>query len=443
MSNKSNRIPVIIDTDPGVDDTIAILLALASPEIEILAYIVSFGNTDLEACYLNIFKIYQAVGRHIEQHPEFRDLFPNYDSTRKPLVVRGPAGPLSGELHNAAYFHGRDGLSNITESHPEFNVPPGLLSTGTHPQLEISDRPGHQVALELLREHVPRSVTYIALGPLSNLANMLRTDAACVRERIGRVVIMGGALDVPGNTSPCAEFNFFADPYAVDEVLISPTTRLPLARVLLLPLDITTTHLLPFVTYTTRVDPTFAADTPSVGMGKTPLAHFTSAFLQRSRAVMLGFGRDAMELHDITAVWAAIAHPPGLEGTAPGWTIRQRFFKIERTGEHTSGMCVVDRRDGASAYAPGSNRSRVQAALESRIAAGLADASGFGPLKSAVVPARVEIENEPIRPGKDEQEGVPVVQATPGPEALVQLMMKRVWGVEVDKESLTPDWLLV
>ncbi|KAI0301088.1 Inosine/uridine-preferring nucleoside hydrolase domain-containing protein [Multifurca ochricompacta] len=383
MSNKSSKIPVIIDTDPGVDDAIAILLALASPEIEILAYIVSFGNTDVEACYLNIFKIYQAVGRHIEQHPEFRDLFPNYNSARKPLVVRGPAGPLSGDLRNAAYFHGRDGLSNITESHPEFNVPPGLLSPGAHPQLEISDHPGHQVALELLREHAPRSVTYIALGPLSNLANMLRTDAVCVRERIGRVVIMGGALDVPGgNISPCAEFNFFSDPYAVDEVLISPTTRLPLARVLLLPLDITTTHLLPFVTYTTYVDPTFAADTPSVAVGKTPLAHFTSAFLRRPRAVMRGFGRDGIKLHDITAVWAAIAHPPGLEGTAPG------------TGEHTRGMCVVDRRDGASAYAPRSNRSRVQAALESRIAAGLAD---------------------------DEQEGVPVVQVTPGPEASCNL----------------------
>jgi hypothetical protein len=59
--------------------------------------------------------------------------------------------------------------------------------------------------LGLLRDHAPRSVTYIALGPLTNLAQTLRTDGACVRERIGRVVIMGGALDVPGNTSPSAE----------------------------------------------------------------------------------------------------------------------------------------------------------------------------------------------------------------------------------------------
>ncbi len=98
-----------------------------------------------------------------------------------------------------------DGLSNISESHPELNPPEGLLSAGHHSHLEISDRPAHETVLGLLRHHAPRSVTYIALGPLTNLAQILRTDGACVRERIGRVVIMGGALDVPGNTSPSAE----------------------------------------------------------------------------------------------------------------------------------------------------------------------------------------------------------------------------------------------
>lgn len=121
-----------------------------------------------------------------------------------------------------------------------------------------------------------------------------------------------------------------ADPYAVDEVLISSTTRLPLARVLLLPLDITCSHLLPFSGYATHIDPSFAADRPSVSTDKPHLSHFTSAFLQRTRNVMRAFGRDAMELHDIAAVWAAIAHPPGLEGPAPGWGFRRRKFLIER-----------------------------------------------------------------------------------------------------------------
>jgi hypothetical protein len=98
-----------------------------------------------------------------------------------------------------------DGLSGITESHPELNPPPDLLSTRNHSHLEISDRPAHQAVLALLREHAARSVTYIILGPLTNLAQMLRADGACVRERIGRVVIMGGAIDVPGNVTPSAE----------------------------------------------------------------------------------------------------------------------------------------------------------------------------------------------------------------------------------------------
>ncbi|KAH9971125.1 nucleoside hydrolase [Lactifluus volemus] len=429
MSKNLDRTPVIIDTDPGVDDTIAILLALASPEIEILAFVVSFGNTDVEACYANIFKIYQAVGRHIEQHPESCHLFPNYNSSRKPLVVKGAAGPLNGDLETAAYFHGRDGLSDISVSHPELNLPPDFLSTGGHPQLELSDRPGHQAALDLLREHAPKSVTYIALGPLTNLAYMLRTDGACLRERIGRVVIMGGALDVPGNATPTAEFNFFADPYAVHEVLIAPATRLPLTRVLLLPLDITTSHLLPFATYNVHVDPTFATEMPSIPTGKAPLTHFTSAFLLRARKVMRAYGVDAMELHDITAVWAAVAHPPGLQGSAPGWTVRHRLFQMERNGELTRGMCVVDRRGAQGEYA------RAQTAMQHQVATLSVEAGAIF--------ACVEIEEASSHPSEDEQEGVPVVEGTPGIGALLQIMLKRVWGIQADEESLAAGQLLV
>jgi hypothetical protein len=246
----------------------------------------------------------------------------------------------------------------------------------------------------------------------------------------------------------------------VDEVLISPTTRLPLARVLLLPLDITSSHLLPFSSYIARIDPAFSIDRPSVPTAKTPLTHFTSAFLRRTRRVMRAYGKDAMELHDITAVWAAIAYPPGLEGSAKGWTVRRRLFQMERyampnafarnndqrtrihrIGELTRGMCVVDRRDDQGAYAPGLNRVRVQAELKSRMAAG--SASVFGSLESVAVPARVEVEDEPSRPSSDEQEGVPAIECTPGAEALLQIMMKRIWHVMVDKGSLTADLLLV
>lgn len=98
-----------------------------------------------------------------------------------------------------------DGLGGISESHPELNLPEDPISAGNHLRFEISDSPAHEAVLGLLRKYPPRSVTYIALGPLTNLAQTLRTDGACVRDRIGRVAIMGGALDVPGNTTPSAE----------------------------------------------------------------------------------------------------------------------------------------------------------------------------------------------------------------------------------------------
>ena len=114
---------------------------------------------------------------------------------------------------------------------------------------------------------------------------------------------------------------------------------------------------------------------------------------------------------------------------------------MHRTGELTRGMCVVDRRDNHGAYPPGVNRARVQAELMRGMASG--SGGGFGSLESVTVPARVGNKSEPSHQCSEEQEGVPVVEGTPGPEALLQIMMKRIWQVVVDKESLAADLLLV
>ena len=100
----------------------------------------------------------------------------------------------------------RDGLAGITERHPDLNVYDE--SPSDHAQLELSTRSGIDVALDLLKSEPERSITYIALGPLTNLGRMVRMDSDTVRNRIGRVVCMGGALDVPGNTSPVAECKY-------------------------------------------------------------------------------------------------------------------------------------------------------------------------------------------------------------------------------------------
>ncbi|RPD74261.1 nucleoside hydrolase [Lentinus tigrinus ALCF2SS1-7] len=449
----SSKVPVIIDTDPGVDDTLALLLALASPELEVLAIIISFGNTDARSSYINILKSYQAVARHIQRHPEDASRFPNFSQQRKTILAVGEDGPLEGDLHSAEYFHGRDGLAGITERHPDLNVDDEWPSE--HPQLELSTRPGVGVALDLLKSEPERSISYIALGPLTNLGKMHRLDGDAVRDRIGRVVCMGGALDVPGNTSPVAEFNFFADPYAVKELLVQsdPGHGLPLDRFLLLPLDITTPHELPFPTYKAAVDHAFESTaTPSRADGKPPLVHFTSAFLERTREIMVEFGKDAMELHDIAAVWCAIANPPvgGSVQTAAGaipvlqdgWKASLRKFEVERTGELTRGMLVVDRRDDAGAYAPGVNRAEVQAELERH------HFKHAGAYESTAVPAQVEVEAPPTIPGHPQGQGpaatqggsnsdlmhgggVPCITQTPGPAALLQLLLERVWGVKL------------
>jgi len=424
------KIPVIIDTDPGVDDTLAILLALASPELEILAIVISFGNTDVEASYVNVLKLYQAMAFHFERHPEDGQRFPNFFSS-KPILARGATGPLYGDLHSAQCFHGRDGLGNITERHPDLDLLASAQDISLHPQLILTDKSGPEVALDLIRSHPIRSITYIALGPLTSLAHAVRLDAIAFRDRVGCVVCMGGALDVPGNKSPVAEFNFFADPYAVKELLFPshPGVGIPIDRFILIPLDITTPHELPFPVYKERVDPSFESPTaPSVGTcGKPPLTHFTSSFLEMTREIMLSFGKDALELHDIVAVWCAIDNPPvasevtnGMPTLGKGWKGLKRVFDIERTGELTRGMLVIDRRDDQIAYVPGTNRAKAQAELELLLADRNAVESGALPAQAAVE-CRDDLHKR--------ERGVVCVIDTPGPEALLQVLLERVWGI--------------
>jgi len=103
----------------------------------------------------------------------------------------------------------------------------------------------------------------------------------------------------------------------------------------MLPLDVTTPHELPFPVYRDIVDPAFSdTSKPSRPSDKTPLVHFTSSFLERTREIMLQFGKDAVELHDIVAVWCAIENPPFQDHEAitfgNGWKAHARIFDVER-----------------------------------------------------------------------------------------------------------------
>lgn len=224
-----------------------------------------------------------------------------------------------------------------------------------------------------------------------------------------------------------------------------PDQGFPHERFILVPLDVTTPHEMPFPLYKAEVDPEFENTSfPSTPMNKPPLSHFTSAFLERTREVMLDFGKDAMELHDPVAVWFAIENPPGMEsaGQSPvlqqGWRTVRRQFQVERwvsfyliwrialispfimgnrTGEFTRGMLVVDRRDDVGAYSLGDNRSMKCAPDQLH-----------GPFGSAVVPAPV-LGEEGINNGQKSDIGVFTLVETPGPQACLDLLLRRIWGI--------------
>ena len=194
-------IPTVIDTDPGIDDALALLLAWGSPELDVLALTVVAGNAPLAGTARNAARMV-AVRR----------------PARLPQIVLGAAAPLRRALVTATHDeHGGDGLGDAVDW-PPVTSPPASPSAA-------------ETLVALARAHGER-LTLIALGPLTNLALALRLDADALR-RTGRVVVMGGAVDVPGNTATDAEFNIYVDPEAAREVFDAGL------RVDLVPLDAT------------------------------------------------------------------------------------------------------------------------------------------------------------------------------------------------------------
>jgi inosine-uridine nucleoside N-ribohydrolase len=171
-------IPVLIDCDPGQDDAIALLLALASPELDVRGVTTVAGNQTLEKTTTNALRVLELAGR--EDIP----------------VAAGADRPLEGELVTAADAHGETGLDGP-------DLPP--------PHLEPSD----QEAVDFLGEQV-EGTTLIALGPLTNVALLLEQRS----ERPERIVLMGGAI-AEGNMTPSAEFNIWVDPEAAHRVFTS------------------------------------------------------------------------------------------------------------------------------------------------------------------------------------------------------------------------------
>lgn len=257
-------IPVVIDTDPGVDDAVAIMLALASPEVELKAVTTVFGNVPLDATTAN-------AGR----------LLALCDRTDVPLAV-GAARPLvHPQRELAAEWHGNDGLGGRAAALPA-PVPPGALT-----------------AIELLTEVLRTSdqpVTLVPVGPLTNIALLLAVHPE-LAPRIARIVWMGGSLGA-GNTSGVAEFNAHCDPEAAHRVLGQadvPVTMVPLDLTLRCPAGPDWIEAL-------------GAAGPRCAALAEVITHYRTAFRER-------YGIDAVAVHDAVAVLEAVL--PGTLRTTP------------------------------------------------------------------------------------------------------------------------------
>jgi inosine-uridine nucleoside N-ribohydrolase len=236
---------IVIDCDPGWDDAIAILLALASPEVEVRAITTVAGNQTLEKTTRNALKVLDLAGRS--------DI----------PVAAGADAPLQRPLLTAAHVHGESGLDG-----PEL------------PEPEAEPVEAH--AAEVLNQMIEPGVVLVAIGPLTNVALLLERHPD-VRRRIDAMVWMGGAIG-EGNVTPAAEFNAFVDPEAAAAVFAS---GIPLTMI---GLDIT--HLALFTSaHAERLRPTGRA-----GRCVAELSDFFQPFHERS------YGSAGSPIHDALAV---------------------------------------------------------------------------------------------------------------------------------------------
>ncbi|WP_226550483.1 nucleoside hydrolase [Celeribacter naphthalenivorans] len=191
---------IIIDTDPGQDDAMAILLALGSPEeIDLLGIVAVAGNVPIERTSENARKICEVAGR-----PDV-------------LVFAGCDRPMAHTLVTAEHVHGKTGLDGI-------ELPA--------PTMPLQKQHGVDFIIETLRREAPGTVTLCPMGPLTNIATAFE-KAPDIVERVQEIVLMGGAYFEVGNITPAAEFNIYVDPEAADIVFKSGV------KLTVMPLDCT------------------------------------------------------------------------------------------------------------------------------------------------------------------------------------------------------------
>jgi inosine-uridine nucleoside N-ribohydrolase len=270
---------VILDCDPGHDDAIALLLALASPELELLGVTTVFGNQTLEKTTENALRVLELAGR--------ADI----------PVAPGAERPLERELSVAAHVHGESGLDGPA------------LPAAAHRAIA-------QPAVDFIVEQLvssPRPVTLVPTGPLTNIARVLDATGG---ENVERIVLMGGSI-AEGNVTPAAEFNVWADPEAA-------------RRVLACGLDVTMIGL--DVTHTALLTTAMAAGLRGRGRIGAFVADLVEFFKRYHEET---YGWDGAPIHDAVAVAHVVR--PGLVAT------ELVNVEVEVESELCRGRTVVDR----------------------------------------------------------------------------------------------------
>ncbi len=274
---------IIIDTDPGQDDAIAIMLALASPELDVLGITAVAGNVPLDLTEKNARIICELCVR-----PDIK-------------VFAGADRPIRHDLVTAEHVHGKTGLDG-----------PDL----PEPTMPLQEQHGVDFLIETVLASPEKSVTICALGPLTNVAQAIEREPSFAT-RVHEIVLMGGGLFEGGNITPAAEFNIYVDPEAADIVFSSG------AKITVLPLD---------VTHKAITDKDRLAVFKNM---KTPVGDAAASLLGfYERFDVDKYGSEGGPLHDPNVIaWLLV--PTIYEG-------RHINVEIETTSDLTRGMTVAD-----------------------------------------------------------------------------------------------------
>ncbi|HEY9235355.1 MAG TPA: nucleoside hydrolase [Phenylobacterium sp.] len=305
---------LIFDCDPGVDDAIALFLAFASPELELLAITTTAGNVSASLTARNAAIIRQIAGR---------EDVPIHAGADRPLF-RAPV--------EAGAFHGQSGLGPLELFTPAKGVEAGHAA---------------QAIVDIVMAHAPGEVTLAVTGPCTNLALAMQLEPT-LTARLGPVIVMGGARREGGNITASAEFNIFADPHAAQVVFASG------ARCVVMGLD---------VTHQVRADP---ARTAAIAAIDTPAARASAVLLEFSNALERDIvGGTGAPIHDPCVIAYLLA--PQL------FTLRRCDLQVETSSPLTLGHTAVEFRlsDPAAArieWATGADAYGVFTLLTERLA---------------------------------------------------------------------------